>query len=177
MIVAGDDDEQQVLATARRVFVRRHHDNRAPFSEAEREHFLSRDCTFDETAIGGYLDEQRHPLPLLEKLRPPEDFLANVHASSVLLKVRVGPQHANFGNHADHAFLAETAVHAMTIANIPVSDGEIAVNYLSEAMVGHELECIVQDNTVFVVRSSGDEEQHPEPVLVLIAKANTKMSS
>jgi hypothetical protein len=164
---------EQVLATARRVFVRRSNDKSAPFLEVERERFLSEDCTLDETAIGGYLDEQ-HPLPLLQRLPPPEDIFKNAddRASSVVLKVTVGAQHANFGNHADHAFLAETAVHAMTIANIPVSDGDIAVNYMREAMVGHELECIVQGNAVYVVRSSGDnEEQHQEPVLVLIAKA------
>jgi hypothetical protein len=153
--------DDQVLATARRVFIRKNNGRSAPFSDTERSRFWE-DCALDETIA--FLDHNaEHPLPLLERFGT---VLPKQNPSELLLKVTVGPQHTNFGNHADHAFLAETAVHAMTLAKLPVES--VAINYMSEGMLGHELECIVHDDQVFVVRSVGDEGQQ---VLVLVARA------
>eukprot|EP00536_Pseudo-nitzschia_multiseries_P011001 jgi/Psemu1/307812/fgenesh1_kg.355_\ len=63
-------------------------------------------------------------------------------------RVEVGPQHVNFGNHADHAFLAETAFHALVNLDAAVaaaaaaerSDNDLSVQYLAEVFLGDVLE-------------------------------------
>jgi len=51
----------------------------------------------------------------------------------------VGPQHINFGNHTDHAFLAETAFHALVIST-KLSCGYVSIQYSSEVFLGDVLE-------------------------------------
>jgi hypothetical protein len=167
--------DDHVLATARRVFVRKQIDGKsAPFSDTERYRFL-KDCSLDATSIVlSYLDQdnEQHRLPLLEKFGT---FLPNhIQSNKPLLKVTIGPMHSNFGNHADHAFLAETAVHALHLAKkLPVVPSSVAIQYVSEALVGHVLECILDEDRVFIVRTLANGTK----VLVLVAKAATLESS
>ena len=58
---------------------------------------------------------------------------------SPITRVTVGPQHINFGNHADHAFLAETAFHALAVST-KLDRNYVAVQYLSEVLLGDLLE-------------------------------------
>jgi hypothetical protein len=68
-----------------------------------------------------------------------------------LARVTVGPQHINFGNHADHAFLAETAFHALTTlstkqqqkeqqSSLSCTDDYVSIQYVSEVFLGDVLE-------------------------------------
>jgi hypothetical protein len=64
-----------------------------------------------------------------------------------IARVTVGPQHINFGNHADHAFLAETAFHALSIlstkqqsSSSSCDDDYVSIQYVSEVFLGDVLE-------------------------------------
>ena len=148
--------DDQVLATTRRVFARKDSvsGKSLPFTEEERSRLLEYQPP-DIVSIGQY------SLPMLERFG---SFLPKTKIQEPILKVLVGPQHINFGNHADHAFLAETAIHAMTLAGKEVSS--VAINYISEASLGHTLECLVHDDTVFIVRTLRSKKR----VLVLVAR-------
>ena len=146
----------QVLATTRRVFARKDSTSgkSLPFSNEERARLLEFQPP-DINNIGQY------SLPMVEKFG---SFLPTMHIQRPILKVKIGPQHINFGNHADHAFLAETALHAMTLAGKNVSS--LAINYLSEALLGHELECLFHEDTLFIVRTLKNKTRK----LILVAK-------
>ncbi len=58
---------------------------------------------------------------------------------SPVVRLTVGPQHTNFGNHADHAFLAETAFHALSVST-DLDSNYVAVQYMSEVLLGDFLE-------------------------------------
>lgn len=97
------------LATASRVFVRLNNDSTnapAPFTEEERKvmhavHKPDRDI----------IDLDNYPLPQIRKLEPP----VSMPVEEPILKVKVGPQNVNFGRHVDHAFLFQTASHALSM--------------------------------------------------------------
>lgn len=149
-------NDGEVLATTRRVFCRKHVSGKsAPFSEEERVQFL-------ESQPPDILTVGQHAMPQIHKfgsfLPTPKEGIEPV------LIVKVGPQHVNFGNHADHAFLAETAVHALTLAKIDVAS--LAVNYVSEALLGHTLECFFHYDTLFITRTVANTKK----VVVMVAR-------
>jgi acyl-CoA thioesterase FadM len=157
--------DDHVLATVRRAFVRktRQEGKLAPFSDAER-YRLEKECSLDAADL--IHDDNQHPLPLMQKIGTllPRNF---VKKHKPILAVRVGPQHTNFGNrHADPAFLVETAVQALLLAKVmPIAS--VAIHYISEAKLGHKLECLLHDDRVFVVRTLMGGKQ----VLVCVARA------
>lgn len=171
--------DDQVLAAARRVFVRRQGDASAPFSEVEKYHFEN-ECCADDYILGleesllranearaappppPSLSSDGSPLPRLETFGT---FLPKLEGKPIL-KTMIGPHHTNFGNHADHACLAEVALQALdlgtasrkpvvTLSSPPAASSHhtsIAINYISEAYLGQELNCYLHDDRVFVVR-------------------------
>lgn len=148
----------EVLATTRRVFCRKHVSGKsAPFSEVERLSFLESQPP-DVLSVGQYAMPQIHKFGSF--LPTPKEGIEPV------LIVKVGPQHVNFGNHADHAFLAETAVHALTLANIDAAS--IAVNYVSEALLGHTLECFFHQDTLFITRTVANAKK----AVVVVARSS-----
>jgi hypothetical protein len=171
--------DDHVLATIRRVFVRKttcqddddEGSKLAPFSDAER-YRLEKECSLDADNLMRH-DDNQHPLPLMQTfgtLLPRKC----VKKHKPILAVRVGPQHiSNFGNRrhtADPAFLVETAVHALLLAKVmpTMAAASVAIHYISEAKLGHQLECLVHDDRVFVVRTLMGGEQE---VLVCVARA------
>jgi hypothetical protein len=150
--------KDEVLATTRRVFCRKHVSGKtAPFSEEERVQFLESQPP-DVLTVGQQAMPQIHKFGSF--LPTPKEGIEPV------LTVKVGPQHVNFGNHADHAFLAETAVHALTLEKIDVAS--LAVNYVSEALLGHTLECFLHYDTLFITRTLANTKK----VLVLVARTS-----
>jgi hypothetical protein len=154
-IITLDD---QVLATTRRIFSRKSvkTGKSAPFSIVERQRFMESQPP-DIISLGQYAMPQVERfgsfLPTSKKVIDP------------IMTVQVGPQNINFGSHADHAFLAETAVHALILAKKKVAS--LAINYVSEARLGHILECLFHHDTVFVVRTLKNKKK----VLVLVARS------
>ena len=87
-----------------------------------------------------------------------------------ILSVKVGPSHINFGNHADHAFLASAAHHALSLSsadNKEECNTGLTINYINETHLGDTLDCYYYDDRVYVTRTSNNEE---DSMLVLIAK-------
>ena len=72
-------------------------------------------------------------------------------AGKEVLTVQVGPQHMNHGEHVDHAFLADTASHALYLAHpssridlLTNSDqSTLSMQYLAAGYLGQELNCRV----------------------------------
>ena len=149
----------QVLATTQRVFCRKASGKSAPFTVEEKNRFL----------------ECRPPLNVFDKYTMPQlkrfdttTLPAVVKATDPILTVRVGPQHVNFGNHADHAFLAETAFHGLSLVNREHEGGlNLAINYVSEAFLGDTLECFSYEHKIYVTRTLDSGER--ELVVVSIA--------
>ena len=129
----------EVLATTRRVFCRKDISGKsAPFTDDEKSRFLE-----------SKPPELLYSMPEVEKFG---SFLPNPDENvTPVLSVEIGPQHVNMGNHADNAFLVETAIHAMTLAKKDVSS--VAVNYVSEAKLGQTLDCIFHSDTLFITRT------------------------
>jgi hypothetical protein len=160
------------LVTACRVFARRDVASGGPasFTEEERIRFLQHYSVDDATAAKRWTLAS-HPLAPVERLTGKLYEPAN--DETPVLQVRVGPTNVNFGNHADHAFLAETAAHALSIGDTD-NDNDIdhegpiklALQYVSEAMFGDTLDCFVDGTKAFVfsVQESGQR------VLVLQAE-------
>eukprot|EP00980_Cylindrotheca_fusiformis_P007271 scaffold1525_cov142-Cylindrotheca_fusiformis.AAC.71 len=147
----------EILATTRRVFCRKHiSGNAAPFSEEEKLQLLESQPP-DVLSVGAYTMPEVHKFGSF--LPTPKPDIEPV------LTVKVGPQNVNFGNHADHAFLAETAMHALTLEKRDVTS--LAVNYVSEAMLGHSLDCFFHQDTLFITRSITDTKK----ALVLVARS------
>lgn len=106
--------------------------------------------------------------PLMNRLSEIQsNFTASPH-----LTVRVGPQHINSGNHADHAFLAETAFQVFQEEqDVDLPFFELKVTYISEALLGDTLECFVgNDNRVYMERV--DCSGGPR-VTVIVAECDT----
>ncbi len=75
----------------------------------------------------------------MKELESPSFHSPTNEGKNYLTRVMVGPQHVNFGNHADHAFLAETAFHALTVSDHN-SGRYLSVQYISEVLLGDILE-------------------------------------
>ena len=158
---------QDVLAAVRRVFVRMKTPDTtmedssgkprsAPFSDQEKQRFRE---NFGFDALGiieNYKVSDEKKLRDLVPVKRPElnsvglktrinelESLSSLSPAdgenSFVTRVTVGPQNINFGNHADHAFLAETAFHALTVSTNGPCD-YISVQYISEVFWGDVLE-------------------------------------
>lgn len=158
-----------VLAVVRRVFVRMNtstlesnseesggHLKSAPFSIEEKQRFRE---SFGFEALGinqNYKASDLKKIQDLVQIKRPDfnsgrlkTIINELESSSLqpsthqeracITKVTVGPQHINFGNHADHAFLAETAFHALTIST-KLSCGYVSMQYSAEVFLGDILE-------------------------------------
>jgi hypothetical protein len=159
-----------VLALVRRVFVRMTtHDTNseesggklksAPFSGEEKQRFCE---SFGFEALGiseNYSACDRRRIQDLVEIKRPEfssgrlktrinelestpSLSSTRQENSSITRVTVGPQHVNFGDHADHAFLAETAFHALTIST-KLSCDYLSIQYSSEVFLGDVLESYV----------------------------------
>lgn len=162
LISVGHD----ILAVVRRVFVRMavpSSDNiaetnmsrprPAPFNDEERKRF-SNEFGIEALNISqNYMASDKKKLQDLVQVKRPdltacrlksrmnelETPLPTEKVSSSITRVVVGPQHINFGHHADHAFLAETAFHALTLST-ELPNGYVSVQYLAEVFLGDVLE-------------------------------------
>ena len=159
------------LITACRVFARRDvvSGGPAPFTEEERERFLQHYSMDNATAAKMWTLES-HPLAPVERLTAGVSY-APANDETPVLRVRVGPTNVNFGNHADHAFLAETAAHALSIGDTDNDDHhdgplKLELQYVSEAMFGDTLDCFVDRTKVFVF----SVQENGQRVLVLQAE-------
>ncbi|CAJ1946305.1 unnamed protein product [Cylindrotheca closterium] len=143
----------EVLATTRRIFCRKEPSGKsAPFTDEEKSRFLE-----------SQPPELLYSMPEVEKFG---SFLPGSEENlTPVLTVNVGPQHVNMGNHADHAFLVETAIHAMSLADKDISS--VAVNYVSEAKLGHTLECLFHSDTLYITRTLSTGRK----VLVMVARS------
>jgi len=165
---------EETLATACRVFARRKTTGGADaFTETERERFLHSYGLLGD-GIGGLEDSSREAIPfdLTSKPLPlPERLNTNFDAYLVeepILSVKIGPQHVNLGHHADHAFLAETAAHALSLAENERGKKKespccytLSIQYVSEAMLNQTLHCHVYENGryVSIIGESSDGEK------------------
>jgi hypothetical protein len=195
----GDTTSPTVLALAQRIFVRKEwNGSSAPFSESEA-HRLRHDCgptTIDHVDVKQYNDK----LPLLPSRRNVQESILRwnhvFERKEPIWTVPVGVCHVNFGGHADHAFLAETAHHALLQAvhnhkNVVPGDNDndnyssLALNYLSEVMLGDTLHCYQlsstvhpNDNDIIVVTRTPSNKNKSEdtstPVPVLLAQQGGK---
>jgi hypothetical protein len=106
------------IITACRVFARRDVVSGGPasFTEEERERFLQHYSVDDATAAKRWTLVS-HPRAPVERLTGVVLVYEPANDETPVLQVRVGPTDVNFGNHADHAFLAETAAHALSIGD------------------------------------------------------------
>jgi hypothetical protein len=157
------------LVTACRVFARRDmvSGGPAPFTEEERERFLQHYSVDDATAAKHWTVSS-HPLAPAERLI---GVYAPTGDETPVLRVRVGPTNVNFGDHADHAFLAETAAHALSIGDADDDNDhegplKLELQYVSEAMFGDTLDCFVDGTKAFVYSI----QENGQRVLVLQAE-------
>ena len=199
LVSIGDD----ILATVRRVFVRMSLTDSnagdstkklksASFTEEEKKRFRE-SYGFDALQITkNYKASDAKKIQDLVAIKRPdlgsenlktkmkELELPSFHSSphgeeSYLTRVMVGPQHVNFGNHADHAFLAETAFHALTVSD-QNSGSYLSVQYISEVHLGDILESYfypkeeggVESNSIILVAIRKDTSERN---VVLIAQA------
>ena len=142
--------KEETLATTQRVFCRVSSSSpsaSAALTDQERHKFLEFHPTVDLS------------FPLLER------FEASLLDSKSILSVKVGPQHMNFANHVDHAFLAETVHHALHLTH--KESGSLVINYLGQPILGDLLECFAQDDKIHITRTDNDTG---ESTLVVIAK-------
>ena len=150
--------KDELLATTIRVFCRKDTstDMLDPFNKEERDSFLEFEPPKDIK------------MPQLERFNtslPPEI----TQTTNPILSVKVGPSHINFGNHADHAFLAEVAHHALFLGRNKKEEcntTSLTINYINETHLGDNLDCYLFADKVYVTRTSNNEES----MLVLIAK-------
>ena len=169
-IITLDD---HILASARRVFVRKDlQGETAPFSDHERYRF-EKDCSLD-SEISSYLGDTKQPIPMFGRFGTFLPRYISQRKKRVLKGVTIGPQHVNFGNHADHACLAEIAVQALYSGNVLHDDfSSVAIQYISEAFLGDVLDCILHDDRVFLVQPLKSGKQR----LVLVARASDDVNS
>lgn len=143
-----------VLATCSRVFVRIDLETGRPMKITEEE----RSSTFVVDDDWDGVTRFDHAIPTVNQLstRIGKDMTRDRSlAGEEVLAVTVGPQHINHGDHVDHAFLAETAAHALFVgfseANLSVpSPSTLLVQYLAPGRLGQELRCHVKDNIASV---------------------------
>jgi hypothetical protein len=172
-ITLGDE----TLATASRVFARRRTTGGAAwFSDQERERFLHNFVLDDEHGnVDLRFDLNTHPLPTVERWDTNSDI---VSMAEPVLSVKIGPQHVNFGNHADHAFLAETAAHALALGGHEAKNSEspktLRVQYISEGMIDQMLHCHLHGDGKYVAIFGEEMENEGKQKLVLSASTDTK---
>ena len=151
---------ERVLATCSRVFVRIDLETGRPMkiTEEERSSTFAVDNDWDGVA------RFDHAIPTVNQLstRISKDTTNDRSlAGEKVLTVAVGPQHINHGDHVDHAFLAETAAHALSLgcsseANLSVSSpSTLLIQYLAPGRLGQELCCHVKDNIASVWGDDG----------------------
>jgi len=152
--------KDELLATTIRVFCRKDTstDKLDPFSEEERDRFLE----FQQPTTSNDI-----VMPQLERFDTSLPSEITNTTTKPILSVKVGPSHINFGNHADHASLAEVAFHALSLkGNKDKECTGLTINYINETYLGDTLDCYCYDDKVYVTRTSNNEEKS----LVLIAK-------
>lgn len=140
------------MATTQRVFCRisSSASASAAFTDQERSKFL----TFHPTEPISFPQLERFEASLPKAMQD----------SKSILSVKVGPQHVNFANHVDHAFLAEKAHHALHLIN--KESENLIINYLGQPFLGDVLECFAQDDKIYITRTDDTGESK----LVVIAK-------
>eukprot|EP00977_Amphora_coffeiformis_P019289 scaffold7132_cov135-Amphora_coffeaeformis.AAC.2 len=181
-----------VLARVRRAFVRKvkavvddDNDSDALFREEERRILETYGAASDEItrlwngdndgSISSSDDDTPMPLfmPRLDNALPP------YRKAEPLLTVKVGPQHTNFGQHADHACLASIAFQALEEGRRHPSVADegkqssssipLAVSYVAEAKVGDVLHCYMYGDRVYVEKQGSSSSSQPG-ILVLVAE-------
>jgi len=134
------------VATCNRVLVKIDETSRKPIQVSEKERL--RTYVVDDDASG----EERfnHSIPALTRWDMDQESWRNHSLLPVLLRVRVGPQHINHFDHCDHAFLAETASHSLSIIASttqervePSAPSTLCVQYVTPGFLGQEIECRV----------------------------------
>ena len=95
---------------------------------------------------------------------------SEIKQAKPILSVKVGPSHINFGNHADHAFLAEVAYRALSLGNEKDKECStgLTINYINETRLGDTLDCYYFDDKVYVTRTTGNHEK--VRMIVFVAK-------
>jgi len=168
------------LATASRVFVR--YDPKtnkaAPFTEEERGIFVQNHSRLGRTPDKCLsIDFEKYILPEAKRLEAAP--LQNQFREQSILTVRIGPQHVNFANHVDHAFLLETASHALFLRdtmihakNEGLAPTTLVVNYKSSAELNQYLHCFTYDNKA-IIYSSVDERNCSKKDPVLVAEISS----
>jgi len=148
--------KNETLATIQRVFCRVSYSTSASaaFTDQERNKFLA----FHPTAVTPPIS-----LPQLERFEA--SLPKAVQKSKSILSVKVWPQYINFANHVDHAFLAETAHHALHLINRESEN--LVINYLGKPLLGDVLECFAQDDKIYITRT---DDNTGKRTLVVIAK-------
>ena len=96
-----------------------------------------------------------------------------INTTKPILSVKVGPSHINFGNHADHASLAEVAHHALSLGRKKKDKDKefstgLTINYINETHLGDTLEWNYFDDKVYVTRTTGNHEK--VRMIVFVAK-------
>lgn len=148
-------DENMTLAMCSRVFVRVDATTKRSIKITDDERASKKFCVdedWDGTVRFGHAipEINQISLPIIgdsntNNQRPDKQQLETM-AGKKVLTVQVGPQHINHGDHVDHAFLAETASHALYLAN-PSSAKEdkstLSIQYLAAGYLGQELNCYV----------------------------------
>lgn len=185
------------LATASRVFVRLNKDSSnkpAPFTGEERQQML-----MVEKPNNGIIDLEEYPLPQIHRLEAPLST-----PKEPILKVTVGPQHVNFGRHVDHAFLIQTASHALSLASCATTSTSsststdlledptrsnsttllqpttILASYKAPGDLNQLLHCFNHDkNKICIYASSGDVQtkNKDDRILLLVAEKNCPTSN
>ena len=110
-----------VLATCSRVFVRVDLESGRPMRVTEEESSSIFAVDGDCNGMGRF----GHSIPRVDKINTGDDMLSGSTrslAGDEVLTVSVGPQHINHGDHVDHAFLAETASHALFLGCPEISN-------------------------------------------------------
>eukprot|EP00578_Thalassiosira_sp_NH16_P000459 CAMPEP_0181130306 /NCGR_PEP_ID=MMETSP1071-20121207/29791_1 /TAXON_ID=35127 /ORGANISM="Thalassiosira sp., Strain NH16" /LENGTH=289 /DNA_ID=CAMNT_0023216363 /DNA_START=167 /DNA_END=1034 /DNA_ORIENTATION=+ len=98
-------------------------------------------------------------------------------AGEEVLAVRVGPQHMNHGDHVDHAFLADTASHALHLADpkagmellTKADQSTLSVQYLAAGHLGKTLNCYAKNNDRWSIIAStwGESDAGTNQLLTL----------
>ena len=150
-----------VLATCSRVFVRIDLETGRSIKITEEERSSSFVVDNDWDGVTRFC----HAIPTVNQLstRISKDVASDRSLlGDEVLTVAVGPQHINHGDHVDHAFLAETAAHALSLgcsseADLSVSSpSTLLIQYLAPGRLGQELCCHVKDNIASVWGDDGD---------------------
>lgn len=166
LTVSTNDSQATVLAVAQRIFVRKKWNGQsAPFSDYESTRYRD-EC--GPTPAQEKFDEELPTLQKLDITSPKTDW----SATEPVWTVPVGISNTNFGGHADHAFLAETAYHALR------RQGDyMALNYLAEVSVKDILRCynVVHENDTddFVIVTRTPSHNPDDTIPILLAKGAT----